>query len=235
MYELGGKKKSPEIPEIIILYYKESQTQSGETNGDTSLIETREAKVAAIPIIVNSLLKAVDVPLEGLKGPLYYSKKDVFLRGYVTIGIGVALLLFLGVTALRSMAGRLSPVSPKPVSETPKIALERLKQAVASFRFTGEEKLNRTNVQDINKSLRAYIGTLLGISNEAAQSVTTRDFFNYDTQKRLTDEISTTARTVLKQIDTVVYGRQIKKEMVDKILQGIEEIIKQTSPMFAKR
>ncbi len=234
LYEIGGKKKTPEIPELTILYYKESQTPSGETKSDTSLIETREAKVDSVPIIVNSLLKAVDVPLEGLKGPLYYSKKDVFLRGYVTIGIGVALLLFLGVTALRSMAGRLSPVSPKPVTETPKIALERLKHAVASFQFTGEEKLNRTNVQDINKSLRTYIGTLLGISNEAAQSVTTTDFFNYDTQKRLTDEISTTARTVLKQIDTVVYGRQIKKEMVDKILQGIEEIIKQTSPMFAK-
>ncbi|OHB41263.1 MAG: hypothetical protein A2069_03995 [Planctomycetes bacterium GWB2_41_19] len=234
LYEIGGKKKTPEIPELTILYYKESQTPSGETKSDTSLIETREVKIDPMPVIVNSLLKAVDVPLEGLKGPLYYSKKDVFLRGYVTIGIGVALLLFLGVAALRSMAGRLSPVSPKPVTETPKIALERLKHAVASFQFTGEEKLNRTNVQDINKSLRTYIGTLLGISNEAAQSVTTTDFFNYDTQKRLTGEISTTARTVLKQIDTVVYGRQIKKEMVDKMLQGIEEIIKQTSPMFAK-
>jgi hypothetical protein len=229
LYEFGGKKKTPEIPELTILYYKESQPQSGETKSDTSLIETREAKIDPIPVIVNSLLKAVDVPLEGLKGPLYYSKKDVFLRGYVTIGIGVALLLFLGVTALRSMAGRLSPVSPKPVTETPKIALERLQRAVASFQFTGEEKPNRTNVQDINKSLRTYIGTLLGMSNEAAQSVTTTDFFNYDTQKRLTGEISITARTVLKQIDTVVYGRQIKKEMVDKILQGIEEIIKQTS------
>ncbi|HHT9112176.1 MAG: hypothetical protein HZA47_05000 [Planctomycetes bacterium] len=234
LYEVGGKKKTPEIPELTILYYKESQTQSGEAKSDTSLIETKEAKVDPIPIIVNSLLKAVDVPLEGLKGPLYYSKKDVFLRGYVTIGIGVALLLFLGVTALRSMAGRLSPISPKPVTETPKIALERLQHAVASFQFAGEEKVNRTNIQDINKSLRTYIGTLLGISNEAAQSVTTSDFFNYDTQKRLTGEISTTARTVLKQIDTVVYGRQIKKEMIDKILQGIEEIIKQTSPMFVK-
>lgn len=229
LYELGGKKKTPEIPELTILYYKESQTQSGETKSDTSLIETREAKVAAIPIIVNSLLKAVDVPLEGLKGPLYYSKKDVFLKGYLIMGLGAIVLLFLGVTALRSMAGRLSPVLPKPVCETPKIALEKLKQAVASFQFTDEEKLNRTNIQDINKSLRAYIGTLLGISNEAAQSVTTTDFFDYDAQKRLTDEISTTAKAVLKQIDTVVYGRQIKKEMVGKILQGIEEIMKQTN------
>ena len=230
LYELGGKKKTPEIPELTILYYKESQTQSGETKGDTSLIETREAKVGPIPIIVNSLLKAVDVPLEGLKGPLYYSKKDVFLRGYVTIGIGAVLLLFLGVTALRSMAGRLSPVSPKPVSETPQIALERLKNAIKSFQFTNEDTKDRRNIHNINKAFRTYVGTLMGISNETAQSSTTSDFFNYDAQKRLTDEISTTAKSVLKQIDTVVYGRQIKKEMVDKILQGIEEILKQTSP-----
>ena len=235
LYELGGKKKTPEIPELTILYYKESKAQSGETKSDTSLIETKEAKVAAIPVIINSLLKAVDVPLEGLKGPLYYSKKDVFLKGYLPVGLGIIIVLFLGVTALRSMAGRLSPVLPKPVCETPKITLERLKHAVALFQFTDEEKLNRTNAQHINKSLRAYIGALLGISNEVAQSVTTSDFFNYDAQKRLTDEISTTAKAVLKQIDTVVYGRQIKKEMVDKILQGIEEIIKQTNPMFAKR
>ena len=230
LYEFGGKKKTPEIPELTILYYKESQTQSGETKGDTSLIETREAKVGPIPIIVNSLLKAVDVPLEGLKGPLYYSKKDVFLRGYVTIGIGAVLLLFLGVTALRSMAGRLSPVSPKSVSETPQIALERLKNAIKSFQFTNEDTKDRRNIHNINKAFRTYVGTLMGISNETAQSSTTSDFFNYDAQKRLTDEISTTAKSVLKQIDTVVYGRQIKKEMVDKILQGIEEILKQTSP-----
>ncbi|HHT9115846.1 MAG TPA: hypothetical protein ACFYEL_05190, partial [Candidatus Wunengus californicus] len=234
LYELGGKKKTPEIPELTILYYKESQTQSGEAKSDASLIETKEAKVAAIPIIVNSLLKAVDVPLEGLKGPLYYSKKDVFLRGYVTIGIGVALLLFLGVTALRSMAGRLSPVLPKPVSETPQIALERLKNAIKSFQFTNEDTEDRRNIHNINKAFRTYVGTLLGISNEAAQSVTTSDFFDYDAQKRLTDGISTTARTVLKQIDTIVYGRQIKKEMVDKILQGIENIINQTGSMFVK-
>lgn len=234
LYELGWKKKTPEIPGITVLYYKESIPQPGEPKTDDSLIETMECRVEPIPVIINSLLKAVDVPLEGIKGPVYYPKKDVFLRGYVTIGIGVALLLFLGITVLRSMAGRLSPVSPKPVAETPKIALERLQRAVASFQFADEEKQDRTNIQDINKSLRAYIGSLMGISNELSQSVTTSDFFNYDTQKRLTGELSTTARAVLKQIDTLIYGRQVAKEMVDTVLQGIEEIINQTKPMFGK-
>ena len=134
---------------------------------------------------------------------MYYSKKDVFLKGYVTIGIGVALLLFLGVTFLRSAAGRLSPVSPKPVSETPKVALERLKHVVASFQFTDEDELNRKNIHNIDKAFRTYLGTLMGISNEAAQSSTTSDFLNYDTQKRLSDETLTITRTVLKQIDTL--------------------------------
>src|SRR3972149_815180 len=226
LYEFGGKKKTPEIPELTILYYKESQTQSGETKGDTSLIETREAKVDPIPVIVNSLLKAVDVPLEGLKGPLYYSKKNVFLRGYLTIGLGAVLLLFLGVTALRSMAGRLSPVSPKSVIETPQIALERLKNAIKSFQFTNEDTKDRRNIHNINKAFRTYVGTLMGISNETAQSSTTSSFLNYDTQKRLSAETSTITQTVLKQLDILVYSKHILREAVDKMLQGIEEIIK---------
>ena len=229
LYELGGKKKTPEIPELTILYYKESQTQSGETKSDTSLIETREAKVAAIPIIVNSLLKAVDVPLEGLKGPMYYSKKDIFLRGYATIGIGVALLLFLGVTILRSAAGRLSPVSPKPVSETPQVALERLKNVMKSFQFTNEDDVNRKNIHNIDKAFRTYLGTLMGISNETAQSSTASYFLNYDTQKRLSAETLTITKTVLKQLDTLIYGRRVVKEAVDKMLQGIKEIIQLTT------
>jgi hypothetical protein len=105
---------------------------------------------------------------------------------------------------------------------------------MSSFKYSGEEQINRENIHNIDRALRTYLGALIGIPNEIAQSVTTSDFFNYDTQKRLTDEISTTARTVLKQIDTAVFGRQIKKEMVDKILRGIEDIINQTSSMFAK-
>ena len=192
-------------------------------------METKEAKVAAIPIIVNSLLKAVDVPLEGLKGPMYYSKKDIFLRGYATIGIGVALLLFLGVTILRSAAGRLSPVSPKPVSETPQVALERLKNVMKSFQFTNEDDVNRKNIHNIDKAFRTYLGTLMGISNETAQSSTASYFLNYDTQKRLSAETLTITKTVLKQLDTLIYGRRVVKEAVDKMLQGIKEIIQLTT------
>ena len=226
LYELGGKKKTPEIPELTILYYAES----GETKTNTSLIETKEAKTVSIPIILNSLLKAVDVPLEGLKGPMYYSKKDLFLNGYVIIGLGVALLFFLGVTTIRSIAGRISPVAPKPVSETPQIALERLKNVIASFQFTNEDQENRKNIYEINKALRTYLGTLIGISNETAQSASTSSFLNYDTQKRLQEETSTTVQAVLKELDSFIFGKRIEKEAVDKMLQKIEEIINLTRP-----
>ena len=229
LYEWGGKKKTPEIPELTILYYKESKPQSGEPKGDASLIETKEAKVAPIPIILNSLLKAVDVPLEGIKGPMYHSKKDIFLKGYLLMGLGAIVLLFLGITALRSMAGRLSPVSPKPVSETPQIALERLKNVMRLLQFTNEDTEDRKNIHNIDKAFRTYLGTLMGISNETAQSSTTPSFLNYNTQKRLSAETLTIAKTVLKQFDILIYGRRVTKEAVDKMLQGIEEIIKLTT------
>ena len=228
LYEMGGKKKTPEIPGLTILYYIESQPKSSSAKADNSMIETKEVKVEPVPIILNSLLKAVDVPLEGLKGPMYYSKKDVFLKGYLLMGLGVVLLLFLGVTTLRSAAGRLSPVSPKPMSETPQIALGRLKNVMTSFQFTKEDPINRENIHKIDKALRTYLGTLIGISNETAQSDATSGFLNHDTQKQLSAEASKIIQTVLKQLDTLIYGRHIRKESVDKMMQGIEEIIKQT-------
>ncbi|MBI2447727.1 MAG: hypothetical protein HYV48_04260, partial [Candidatus Omnitrophica bacterium] len=149
-------------------------------------------------------------------------------NGYLMLGLGIGLLLFLGVITLRSVSGRITPPSQIPLTETPRVALERLQHLMASFKYTHEEQTNKENIHNIDRALRTYLGALVNMPNEIAQSVTTTDFFNYDTQKRLTDEISTIARTVLKQIDTAVYGRQIKKEMVDKMLHSIEEIIKQT-------
>lgn len=234
LYELSGKKKTPEIPGPTILYYVESKSKPDEAKTDNSLIDTKEVKVEPVPIILNSLLKAVDVPLEGLKGPMYYSKKDIFLKVYLLMGFGAVLLFFLGVTTLRSLSGRLSTVSPKSVNETPQIALGRLRNIIASFQFAKEDRTNRENICKIDKALRTYLGALIGISNETVQSATTSDFLNHDTQKQLSAEISTTIKNVLKQLDNIIYGRHIKKELVDKMLLGIEEIAKQTGSMFVK-
>ncbi|MBI2472254.1 MAG: hypothetical protein HYV59_13620 [Planctomycetes bacterium] len=229
LYETGGKKKTSEIPELTILYYKESKPQPGEPKGEASLVETKESKVDSIPVVINSLLKAVDVPLEGIKGPVYYSEKDVYLKGYLIMGLGAIIVLFLGIAALRSMAGKISPVSPKPVTETPQIAVERLKNITKSFQFANEDAEDRKNIHNIDKAFRTYLGTLMGISNETAQSSTTSGFLNHDTQKRLSAETSTVTQTVLKQLDNLIYGKRVLKEAVDKTLLGIEEIIKLTT------
>ncbi len=234
IYELAWKKKVPEIPELTILYYKESPSQSQMTESDGSPIETKEVKTVSIPIILNSLLKTVDVPLEGIKGPVYYSREKVFSHGFLPMGAGVALLLFLGVTTLRSVTGKISTASPKPISESPKIALERLRNVISSSHFTNDDLVNRENIHRIDKTLRTYLGTLMGISNETAQSVTTSSFMNCDTRKQLPEEIATIIRGVLKQLDSLIFGRHIGKESFDKMQQGIEEIIALTGSKFLK-
>src|SRR3989304_4476676 len=140
LFELVGKKKTPEIPELIILYYAQPQLSQGATKTDNTQIETKEVKTTSIPIILNSLLKAVDVPYDGLKDPMYYSKKDIFLNGYLMLGLGIGLLLFLGVITLRSVSGRITPPSQIPLTETPRVALERLQHLMASFKYAHEEQ-----------------------------------------------------------------------------------------------
>lgn len=228
LYELTGTKKTPEIPALFILYYVEPP-QSDKVKVDSS-IETKEVKTAPIPVVLNSLLKAVDVPLEGLKGPLYYSKKDIFYHSYLAAGLGIGLIVFLGVIALRSAVRKLTPVTPGKVTETPEMALKRLRNAIASFQFTDDSTANQRHIQDLDKAVRIYLGTLTGISGDTAQSVTTADFFSQDTQKQLSEEVSTAAKTLLKQLDALIFGRQIDKELVDKALMGIETMIALTNP-----
>lgn len=234
LYEQGGKKKTPEIPGLTILYYGDARTQSNTAKADSSYIETKEVKTESIPIIINNLLKAVDVPLEGIKGPMLYSRKHVFFHEYLPLGGGIILLLFLGVTTLRSLAGRLLPVPPKPAGETAQIALERLKNTLKSFQFTDDDQINQKNIHNTNKALRAYTGTLLGISNEMAQSIPTSSFPHCDTQKQFSAETTTIILAVLQQLDGLIFGKHINKDAFDKILLGIEEMIRLTSPGLLK-
>lgn len=228
MFELGEKKKVPEIPMLSILYYLENDTRYNRKT-DTAAIETKEAKISPVPIVMNSLLKTVDVPLEGIKGPLYLSKKFACFYGYLPIGMGTVFLLFLGGLFVQSRAKRFSAVKPALVSETPQITRQRLKDALASFRYSSEDSENRNNIHDIDKALRIYLGTLMGISGETAQSVTTSQFLSYNTRQTLPEETSAIIQTVLKQLDLLIFGRQIDKEIMDNIVQGADEIIRKTA------
>ncbi len=223
LYELGGKKKTPEVPGLTILYYHEP---SNDAKKEAVRLETKETKTPPIPIILNSLLKAVDVPLEGLKGPKYYTKKDALLHGYAMMGAGAGLLLILGIMILRPLGKRLSAVPPKPMEETPKIAIERLKNAVTSFLFSGDDSVMREGIYTIDKALRIYLGALVGIPSMEAQSITTSNFLNSAHQKPLSEETAALTQTVLKQLDALIYGRHIDKETVEEMMRGIAEILR---------
>lgn len=230
LYDLGGKKKTPEIPEqTITYYYGQSQNKNNNKKTENTSFETQEVKTTPVPIIINSLLKAVDVPLEGIKGPFYYSKRYILTHGYLPIGLGIVLFLSFCVMFIRSATRKFSPVTPKPIHETPQIALERLKNTMAQFQFTNEDTTDRSHVYNIDKAFRTYLGTLIGLSTEMAQSMTTSDFLSNGMKKQLPEEIYTTAQAVLKQLDALVFGRHIDKETVNKMIQGIEEITVQTN------
>ena len=76
IYELPDQSENFEIPSLPVLYSIDSEERvEKEKGGNTST--TQKISVPAIPVLINSLLKRIDVPLESVKGPLVYSQKDI--------------------------------------------------------------------------------------------------------------------------------------------------------------
>jgi ribosomal protein S13 len=226
LYELGEKKKTHEIPGLPILYYVESSRHDRDADAGTFSAETKEVKTEPVPVTLNSLLKAVDVPLEGIKGPLSYSTKDMIFHGHIPIGIGGTCILLLGALVLRSTVKKVSSRSPKSGDETSQAALERLRTVILSFQYATEDKQNVENIQKLDKALRTYLGLLIGISGEMAHAIPSLGFMKHDRRKQLSEEASQTIQKVLRQTDTLIFGGFINKESVNDLLRGTEDIIK---------
>lgn len=228
IYELGGKKKTPEIPGLTVLYYQDTPAQNARTHSSMETFDTKEIKTSPIPIIINSLLKAVDVPLEGMKGPVCYSERALFLHGYLPMGAGAMLFIFLCVMTLRATSRRFSP-SQNQGQETPQTALARLQNTLASFPSGSEDvAVGANHLQDVCKALRSYLGVIMGISNETAQSAATANFLSHDTKTHLPGDALPVIQTALKSLDSLVFGTRIGKEPVDKAMQEIQEVIRLT-------
>ncbi|MDR4509275.1 MAG: hypothetical protein MRJ65_13790 [Candidatus Brocadiaceae bacterium] len=228
IYELGGKKRNPEIPAVSVLYYKNSRSGYEKENADEVSIETKEVKTAPQTVLINSLLKSVDVSLEGAKGPMNYSGKYLSLHGYLPIGTGASLLVFLGVIAARAKLRKRFSARPKVMHETPQSALKTLEDAIASFQYSSENMKNRENVCILDKALRIYLGRCIDIPMERALSTPTANFIQYVEQKQLSEGALSVIKTVLKQLDDIIFGNQVKEKNTDKVLEGIEKIIQIT-------
>ena len=228
IYELGGKKKTPEIPGLTILYYQDAPASKARTRSAMETFDTKEMKTSPIPIIINSLLKAVDVPLEGMKGPVCYSERSLFLHGYLPMGAGAMLFIFLCVMTLRATSRRTSP-SQNQGLETPQTALARLQNILASIPASGEDSVvDAKYLQEVSKAVRSYLGVIMGISNETAQSAASSGFLSYDAQSRLPGDALPVIQKALKSLDGLVFGIRRDKELVDNAMQEIQEIVRLT-------
>ncbi|HHT9154921.1 MAG TPA: hypothetical protein ACFYD5_03810, partial [Candidatus Tripitaka sp. YC43] len=165
IYEMGGEKKY-EIPGLSLYYYKPGQTKKGT-------IETKEIRTPPIPIIINKLLKTVDVPLEGVKGPISYRRAELYAYGYVPILLGVTMLLFLfGQVGLHRVKNSLFPVQERAV-ETPEVAREQLSSLLSAIRASDNPEGMGQDIEGLDKALRYYLGSLAGVPRGRSLSLST--------------------------------------------------------------
>ncbi len=214
VYELGSEKKKYETPELSIFYYKPAQMKGG-------VIETKEIRTAPIPIMINKLLKVVDVPLEGLKGPVPYSRTHLYTRGYVPILLGVALILLLfGQGGYERIKEGLFPVKARPV-ETPELALAHLRSFLSAMQASDDMDSVRQDILGLDKALRYYLGCLCGLPRERSLSLSSSQLLDV-----LPEALSTDARDVLTSLDRMIFGDHIEKKKLEELFNRLEELLK---------
>ncbi|HHT9119758.1 MAG TPA: hypothetical protein ACFYD3_04330 [Candidatus Hypogeohydataceae bacterium YC41] len=217
IYELGGEKKY-EIPELSIYYYKTGQTKKG-------VIETKEIRTPAIPIIINKLLKTVDVPLEGVKGPVTYRRAALFAHSYVPISFGITLLLLLfGQAGFRRIRESLFPPQETPV-ETPELARAQLKSLLSAIQSSDNLEDMRQDLEGLDKALRYYLGSLAGLSRERSLSLSSAQLLEI-----LPPELSSGAKGVLGNLDRMIFGGRVEKKKIEEVFICIEELLKNSKP-----
>lgn len=215
IYEMGGKDRKYEIPPLSIFYFK-----PGQQGGSEDIIETSEVRTQPIPIIINKLLKTVDVPLEGLKGPMNYKRSELYFQGYFAIFLGISLLLLIvGPMGLRRLRDSLFPPQERP-QETPELAAEQLRALVSSFQFSGDPARDRRHLEGVDTALRTYLGSISGLSRERALALTTAEMLT-----KLPPETAIPSREILKGLDRLIFGEVIEKDKAEELIGKINDLI----------
>ncbi|MFQ5862665.1 MAG: hypothetical protein ACE5IC_06030 [Candidatus Brocadiales bacterium] len=217
IYEMGGEKRKYEIPSLSVFYFKPTERRGGEEK----VIKTKEVRTQPIPVIINKLLKTVDVPLEGLKGPITYKRSELYFQGYFVIFLGISLfLLILAPIGLRRIKDNLFPPQEEP-PETPELAAEELRALLSSFRFTGEEFQDKKHLEGIDTALRAYLGSLSGLPREKALALTTSEMLT-----KMPPEIALPSKEILKGLDMLIFGKGVEKHKAEELIGRIEDILR---------
>ncbi|MFQ5964130.1 MAG: hypothetical protein ACE5KZ_07590 [Candidatus Scalinduaceae bacterium] len=226
IYEIAEKDEGIEIPSLPVLYYIKHEGEL-EREEEKELMVTQEINTPAISVLMNSLLKKIDVPLERLKGPVVYSKVGVCLKGHLPIIFGVIIIIFLGVNEIRRFTGKITKVVKEKITEAPLAHAEKLEKLVADFNCDAETDELRKSVINIDCSLRAFLGALVEIHSEEILSFTTTKLINNLKINKVADRIVESAHNALKIFDSVIFG-DIDKGEIKKVMNEVQEILKET-------
>lgn len=226
IYDLPDKKESFEIPSLPVLYYLEREGEA-KREGEEGMIMTQELATPAIPVLVNSLLKRIDVPLESVKDPVVHSKGEVCLKGHLPIICGVVIIIVLGVNEIRRYASRFTKVFREKMAGAPLAHAEKLETLIAGFKPDVEANELRRSVIGIDCASRAFLGALVEISREEALSLTTTKIVNALRSKKMAGKIVESANSILETFDSVIFGN-IDKEKIEKAVNEVQEVLKES-------
>jgi hypothetical protein len=225
IYELPDQSENFEIPPLPVLY---SINREGNANhkGGEKTAATQKISTSAIPVLINSLLKKIDVPLEGMKGPLVYSQKDKCLRSHLPVILGAVIIIALGANEIRKLVYRLSEAIKERMAMSPLAHAERLEKLITDYNSDVEDVDLRQSVVKIDCASRAFLGSLVEVPGETVRSVTTAKLIDTIRGKKLSGEIVDCAGNTLKSFDSVIFG-DIDKNEIKKAMDGVQEILKE--------
>ncbi len=225
IYDLPDKSENFEIPSIPVLYCdeREGDFKHGEEKKTPA---TQRIGAPAIPVMINSLLKRIDVPLEKAKGPLVYSQKDIWLRSHLPAIMGVVIIIALGANEIKKVVYRMPAIIREKMAMSPLAHAERLEKLIACFNSDAEDDELRQSIVSIDCTLRGFLGALKEMPGEVVRSVTTAKFINIIRDKKLAEDIVGAADNVLKLFDCVIFGG-INKDAIKKAMDEVQEILKE--------
>jgi len=225
IYELPDKAENFEIPSMPVLYCdkREASVSQGE---DGKSPVTKRIGTPAIPVLINSLLKKIDVPLERAKGPLVYSKKDIWLRSHLPVIMGVVIMIALGANEIKKFIYRMSAIIRERMAMSPLAHAERLEKLIADFDSeVGDDEL-RQSIVNIDCALRGFLGALKEIPRSIVRSVTTAKLIDIIRDKKMVEDIVGAAGNVLKSFDCMIFG-DTNRDKIKKAMDGVQEILKE--------
>ncbi len=225
IYDVPGQSENFEIPSLPVLYSINREGDAKVKEGEKTAA-TQKISASAIPVLINSLLKRIDVPLEGLKGPLMYSQKDKCLRSHLPIILGFVIIVALGANEIRKLVYRLSEAIKERMARSPLAHAERLEKLIADYNSDADGDDLRQSVVKIDCSSRAFLGSLVEVPGEVVRSVTAAKLIDIVRGKELSGKIVDCAGNALKSFDSVIFG-DIDKDEIKKAMDGVQEILKE--------